>query len=690
MRYENTQYLNDTGTIPDHYWQHLGFVYATSSFQYTYANYSSMNETEQAALAQELYGLLSVSDQQVELDSVMGMDLCAQEYYPQGEYLPGVIQSYNRAVGGLLLRQFRRKQSSGCGSSFDHYFPECYRHSDTTATFSGVVSNTSYSYMHELGGGYFVGFDLGVHNLELDLQVSKWNYMLADMWLSRATRRLDMWLVTFNPNYDFFGVVELRFEFDLGGTVSPHLEVMAVETELSWTAIRIIAITLYMSLGIFLISQTTYDMYKDFAMGTTALLGLKRLSQRASAYIDVPMIILFFVIFVEHMQVNSSVYLPETMTFYSETEIQAFLGSMKDIHEKAQDANRVGTIHAVYFIILILRFMKYAECNERMTFLLKTVKRARGDLLSFFFVFMLIVFAYAIGGFIIWGGQLPVFKTVGHSTHALLSVLTEVGDIPISEMSDMRPVVTYLFFWSYVVFVIFLLFNVLISIVIDSYVETRKRMGEAQCAGAMDDEGVMRRVKNSQLKRLLREVRISLGQEGSWKYRLKGLRYGALHKSTLKVIVLRDTLEASMMKCSTVAGICPETVLLNRIDFSLTARQVLTNRGDRMLFELFRRTVAPTMITPITDPRSSIKGFNINTFVPNATERTRLGFRRLWDWCMGKKPRQDNHVRTSNFDLIDPNGKSMPFGAMSDVAMAVHSDHGLRNTSRVDTITVSV
>jgi hypothetical protein len=100
------------------------------------------------------------------------------------------------------------------------------------------------------------------------------------------------------------------------------------------------------------------------------------------------------------------------------------------------------------------------------------MKESFVDLLPIMLIYMFILIAYGILGVSLYGHQSQHFKTLGQSLTTLsLIVLGEVAD-PYHDMYSIAGAQTVLFYWSFIVLVGFVLFNMVLAVIFKVYDDT--------------------------------------------------------------------------------------------------------------------------------------------------------------------------------------------------------------------------
>merc|ERR1712146_292026 len=132
-------------------------------------------------------------------------------------------------------------------------------------------------------------------------------------------------------------------------------------------------------------------------------------------------------------------------------------------------------VNGVSYIIMIFRTLKMLNFQPRVGVVTRTLEEAAGDLVHFIIVFAIITVGYAIVGHLNFGHAIEGFSTIPLSMNTCAEML--LGEIGMnSELIEQSFIIPpLLFFWSYIFVAFFILINILLAIIIDSYAEVKKK-----------------------------------------------------------------------------------------------------------------------------------------------------------------------------------------------------------------------
>lgn len=125
-------------------------------------------------------------------------------------------------------------------------------------------------------------------------------------------------------------------------------------------------------------------------------------------------------------------------------------------------------------IIVFLSFLKVFRLlrfNRRMSMLQQVLKRCFTKLISFMIMFALAFLAFALLACLVFGQMMEGFGTFLDSCASLMDTL--LGKFALKEMSQANRIIGPIFFYSYTVSMVFILINMFVTIINDTFTEVR-------------------------------------------------------------------------------------------------------------------------------------------------------------------------------------------------------------------------
>lgn len=113
-----------------------------------------------------------------------------------------------------------------------------------------------------------------------------------------------------------------------------------------------------------------------------------------------------------------------------------------------------------------------------MSSLSMTLSRCAADVLGFAVMFFIVFLAYAQLGYLVFGTQVLDFSTFERSIYTLFRII--LGDFDFESLETANRILGPIFFLTYVFFVFFVLLNMFIAIINDTYGEIKEELANSK------------------------------------------------------------------------------------------------------------------------------------------------------------------------------------------------------------------
>jgi len=158
------------------------------------------------------------------------------------------------------------------------------------------------------------------------------------------------------------------------------------------------------------------------------------------------------------------------------------VGTLEVVQEKLTSiTNLYFQMHLVMgsaAVSIMLKFFKAFQANPRLQLVTNTLVRAGSDIFHFSVVFTAVFLGFAVTGHILLGTDLVQFRSFGSSIDTCFIVLmgefgwyADVSNSDDALSSGLPFVILMIWFWSYMVFVLLIMINMLLAIVLEHYTE---------------------------------------------------------------------------------------------------------------------------------------------------------------------------------------------------------------------------
>ncbi|XP_047124917.1 polycystin-2 isoform X1 [Hydra vulgaris] len=411
-------------------------------------------------------------------DTVIG-GLYVENYYDDSPVKTselGYIFFENKLLGRPRLRQVRvSNESCIVHEYFRDEIKECYAPYSPSTEFVGkfgLENGTAWEYQSEKeldgqsfsgpistygGGGYTVlfGADSAESNSIIDA-------LQSNRWLDRGTRAVFFDFAVYNANINLFCVVRLLLEFPATGGCFPifyfqTLKLLRYVTSMDYFVMACEAI--FILLLIYYSIEEAIEIKKH---GTSYFSDVWNV-------MDIIIVLLGFICVIFNGVRTVSVANKLRITL-EERDKYANFEILADMQTKFND------LVAVYIFLIWIKLFKYLSFNKTMTQLQSTLSRCAKDIAGFSVMFFIVFFAYALWGYLLLGPQLADYSTYLNSIFACFRII--LGDFAWSDINGAAPSMGPIFFISYVFMVFFILINMFLAIINDTYSEVKSDLAE--------------------------------------------------------------------------------------------------------------------------------------------------------------------------------------------------------------------
>ncbi|KAM9726878.1 polycystin-2-like protein 1 [Menidia menidia] len=307
--------------------------------------------------------------------------------------------------------------------------------------------------------------------------------LVDNLWLDRGTRAVFVDFSTYNANINMFCVVRLVVEFPATGGAIPSYQIRTVRL------IRYITYWDYFILGCELLF-CVFILY--YIVEEILELRIHKFSYFNSIWniLDIVVILLAIVAIIFNIfrtiKVDSLLgKLLEQPDIYADFEFLAFWQT------------QYNNMNAVNLFFAWIKIFKYISFNKTMTQLSTTLGRCAKDIFGFAIMFFIVFFAYAQLGYLLFGTEVESFSTFVKCIFTQFRII--LGDFDYDAIDRANRVLGPIYFVTYVFFVFFVLLNMFLAIINDTYSEVKEEL-----SGQKDDLQITDIIKQSYMKTIMR------------------------------------------------------------------------------------------------------------------------------------------------------------------------------------------
>ncbi|XP_064627409.1 polycystin-2-like isoform X2 [Lineus longissimus] len=400
----------------------------------------------------------------------------------------GYIFYENRLLGVPRIRQLKvRNDSCTVPEDFSNEIKECF---DSYATSVEATEPfgppqfhnlTAWSFTSEAklkgsshegmmatysGAGYYE--DLTRFR---DSSLAKIITLKENLWLDRGSRVVFVDFTVYNANINLFCVIRILVEFPpTGGALPSHV-------------FRTVKLLRYVTPKDFFVlaCECLFTLFIIYYIIEEAIeIKKHRLGYFKSVWNILDIIVIVISIICIIFNIYRTIKVSEILTQllkepeqYADFEFLSFW--------QIQFNNAV----AIAVFCSWVKVFKYISFNKTMTQLSSTLARCAKDLAGFAVMFFIIFFAFAQLGYLIFGTQVRDFNSFPSAVFTLFRII--LGDFNFHELESANRVLGPIYFMLYVFFVFFVLLNMFLAIINDTYSEVKADIAEQKNEFEMAD-----------------------------------------------------------------------------------------------------------------------------------------------------------------------------------------------------------
>ncbi|TRY80381.1 hypothetical protein TCAL_04863 [Tigriopus californicus] len=277
------------------------------------------------------------------------------------------------------------------------------------------------------------------------------------LWITQGTRFVTIDFTVYNVNINLFCVAKLTFEFPATGGVIP---------EQDFTAVKLLKYTessdyVLMACEIIFVIFIVYYIIEES-------LEIKR--KKFRYFFNFWNILDLIVIGISGAQIFYNIYLIFSVDGVLEQLLKKPF-KFADFSFLASNARTLTVLSALNVFVAWIKVFKYLSFNKTMTQLSGTLGAAAKDLSGFSVMFFIIFSAFVQLGYLLFGTQVRDFRSFIDSVFTLFRMI--LGDFNFRDIEKANAFLGPVYFLSYIFFVFFVLLNMFLAIINDTYGEVK-------------------------------------------------------------------------------------------------------------------------------------------------------------------------------------------------------------------------
>ena len=319
------------------------------------------------------------------------------------------------------------------------------------------------AYNNYWGGGYVYNLYDSQSTQTMDL-INNITALQKLDWIDRQTRAVFVELSLFNPNANLFAYVTILFEYLPSGNVLPSMRIAPmslIEYNSSYLALKVACNILYL---IFIV----YFMVKEIKeiMKTTPKLAYFK---RFWSYVEWMIVGFSWAAFAMYLY---RIYEGDKISrLFKEYNSSSSLGKLIRLQSMANWNESLAFCLGFCAALGTLKFLRLLRFNTRISIFVESMKQSMQELIGFLFLFMLMFMAFVQLLYLTLNEKTGGFSTVIKTMQSCFQVM--LGKFEVDPIWQANFVLGPLFFSLYNIVVVFILLNIFLTIVNDTFARVR-------------------------------------------------------------------------------------------------------------------------------------------------------------------------------------------------------------------------
>ncbi|NWW85274.1 PK2L2 protein, partial [Rhynochetos jubatus] len=282
-------------------------------------------------------------------------------------------------------------------------------------------------------------------------------FLRRNSWLTRGTRVVFIDFSTYNANINLFCVIRLVVEFPAtgGALTSSHIYSVKLLRYITYYDYFLASCEI-----IFCFFIVTFIIQGAIKIGRLK----KEYFRSAWNWLDLLMVVLSIlaIAFNIYRTVEVSLLMEELLSDAQLYPNFYFLAFWQVLY------NNMIAVNVFFAWIKIFRYMSFHKTIMQLS---STLSRCAKDIIGFAIMFFIIFFAYAQFGYLVFGSQVEDFSTFQNCLFTQFRIV--LGDFNFETVEAANRILGPIYFMTFVFFVLFILLNMVLAIINDTYAEVK-------------------------------------------------------------------------------------------------------------------------------------------------------------------------------------------------------------------------
>ncbi|XP_034430206.1 polycystic kidney disease protein 1-like 2 [Hippoglossus hippoglossus] len=298
------------------------------------------------------------------------------------------------------------------------------------------------------GGGFVAVLGPDLKNASRTIE-----YLFRNKWLDTYTRAFFVEFTIYNANVNLFCIVTLLLETAAVGAFQFHSELQSVRLYQSTGSLYIFVMAAEIIYLLFII-------YYMFVQGK--LMKQQRWTYFSSKWNLLELSIILLSLSALAVFIKRTLLGDRDMTYYQNHKDQ-----FPSFYETASADSVLQYLIAFLVLLATVKLWHLLRLNPKMHMVTATLQRAWGDISGFLLIIAIMFIAYSIACNVIYGWKISSYKTLADALLTIISL--QMGIFNYREVLDYTPVLGGLLIGSCIVFMTFVVLNLLISVILVAF-----------------------------------------------------------------------------------------------------------------------------------------------------------------------------------------------------------------------------
>jgi hypothetical protein len=343
-----------------------------------------------------------------------------------------------------------------------------------------MLQDAGYEYNSKIGGYvFFVPVDYD----DLVAQ-GKVEPLRNFRWIDERTQSVEVMFAVYNGNYQLFSIVQLNIKFELGGRVTKKITCSTIDLELYSNSADYMRVIVELGFVAYLVFSLVSELQLLHDIGPGKYL------ENYYNILDSLSIFLMFVSMLCWLQIEfiaPRVNVPDKFDFSVDCPsdgcpdgvdgVPELFTLVTDLLDTSSLYKTYRTINVVNVFLNLARIFKYFGAQKRMALINNTFATAGPDLAHFLITLITVFLGFSVTGWLVFGNLDRHWSTLFGGVFSDIPSLgafnmvykMSQGDIDIEGDYNMAGWLGILYYYSLTLLIIFLLVNVFLAIIMDSY-----------------------------------------------------------------------------------------------------------------------------------------------------------------------------------------------------------------------------